>query len=50
MMLSGQEYVDVYGATVKKTMDDTGSSAPEVIATLQPEPEEAGDRATSLAG
>ena len=50
MMLSGQEYVDVYGATVKKTMDATGSSAPEVIAELQPLPEESGDRATSLAG
>ena len=51
MMLSGQEYVDVYGATVKKSMDDTGSSAPEVIATLQPPLEEAADRApTSMAG
>jgi 1-acyl-sn-glycerol-3-phosphate acyltransferase len=50
MMLSGQEYVDVYGATVKKTMDATGSSAPEVIAKLQPVPEETADRATSLAG
>jgi 1-acyl-sn-glycerol-3-phosphate acyltransferase len=50
MMLSGQEYVDVYGATVKKTMDATGSSAPEVIATLQPLPEESTDRAASLAG
>jgi 1-acyl-sn-glycerol-3-phosphate acyltransferase len=50
MMLSGQEYVDVYGATVKKTMDATGSSAPEVIAKLQPLPEESTDRATSLAG
>jgi 1-acyl-sn-glycerol-3-phosphate acyltransferase len=50
MMLSGQEYVDVYGATVKKTMDATGSSAPEVIAELQPLPEESTDRATSLAG
>jgi 1-acyl-sn-glycerol-3-phosphate acyltransferase len=50
MMLSGQEYVDVYGATVKKTMDATGSSAPEVIAKLQPLPDESTDRATSLAG
>jgi len=50
MMLSGQEYVDVYGATVKKTMDATGSSAPEVIAKLQPLPEESTDRAASLAG
>ena len=51
MMLSGQEYVDVYGATVKKSMDSTGASAPEVIAKLQPPPGEAADRApTSLAG
>jgi 1-acyl-sn-glycerol-3-phosphate acyltransferase len=51
MMLSGQEYVDVYGATVKKSMDDTGSSAPEVIAKLQPPLDEAADRApASLAG
>ena len=51
MTLSGQEYVDVYGATVKKSMDATGSSAPEVVARLQPPPDEAADRApTSLAG
>jgi len=51
MTLSGQEYVDVYGATVKKSMDDTGSSAPEVVAKLQPPPEESADRApSSLAG
>jgi 1-acyl-sn-glycerol-3-phosphate acyltransferase len=51
MMLSGQEYVDVYGATVKKSMDATGKSAPEVVARLQPPPEESADRApTSLAG
>jgi 1-acyl-sn-glycerol-3-phosphate acyltransferase len=51
MTLSGQEYVDVYGAQVKKSMDSTGASAPEVIAQLQPPPEEAADRApTSLAG
>ena len=51
MTLSGQEYVDVYGATVKKSMDATGSSAPEVVAQLQPPPDEAADRApTSLAG
>jgi len=51
MTLSGQEYVDVYGATVKKSMDDTGSSAPEVVAKLQPPPEESADRAPStLAG
>ncbi|SNR34202.1 lysophospholipid acyltransferase family protein [Blastococcus mobilis] len=51
MQLSGQEYVDVYGATVKKSMDATGASAPDVVARLQPPPDEAGDRApTSLAG
>jgi 1-acyl-sn-glycerol-3-phosphate acyltransferase len=51
MMLSGQEYVDVYGATVKKSMDATGASAPDVVAKLQPPVDEAADRApTSLAG
>jgi 1-acyl-sn-glycerol-3-phosphate acyltransferase len=51
MTLSEQEYVDVYGAQVKKSMDSTGASAPEVVAQLQPLPEEAADRApTSLAG
>ena len=51
MTLSGQEYVDVYGAKVKKSMDSTGASAPEVVATMQPPVDEAGDRApTSLAG
>src|SRR4029078_11207280 len=39
MELSGQEYVDVYGATVKKSMDATGSSATEVGAKLSPPPE-----------
>jgi 1-acyl-sn-glycerol-3-phosphate acyltransferase len=51
MTLSGQEYVDVYGATVKKSMGATGNSAPDVVATLQPPTDEAGDRApTTLAG
>ena len=51
MTLSGQEYVDVYGATVKKSMDATGKSAPDVVAKLQPAPGEAADRMpTSLAG
>ncbi len=51
MELSGQEYVDVYGATVKKTMDSTGASAGEVLRTLQTPASEAGDRApTTLAG
>ncbi|UOY02976.1 lysophospholipid acyltransferase family protein [Blastococcus sp. PRF04-17] len=42
MTLSGQEYVDVYGATVKKSMDATGKSAPEVVSKLEPPAE--GDR------
>ncbi|MCV2491344.1 1-acyl-sn-glycerol-3-phosphate acyltransferase [Geodermatophilus sp. YIM 151500] len=51
LKLSGQEYVDVYGAAVKKTMDATGSSAVEIIARLLPPVDEAVDRApTSLAG
>lgn len=51
MTLSGQEYVDVYGAAVKKSMDATGSAATEVVAKLQPPIDELGDRApTSLAG
>ena len=49
MTLSGQEYVDVYGATVKKSMDATGDSAAEVLTRLQPPPEESGDRVDSLA-
>jgi 1-acyl-sn-glycerol-3-phosphate acyltransferase len=51
MELSGQEYVDVYGATVKKSMDATGSSATEVVGKLQPPPEEAAERVPdTLAG
>ncbi len=51
MTLSGQEYVDVYGATVKKSMDATGDSASEIVSRLQPPVTEAGDRAPqSLAG
>jgi 1-acyl-sn-glycerol-3-phosphate acyltransferase len=49
MTLSGQEYVDVYGATVKKSMDATGASAAEVLTRLQPPPEESGDRVDSIA-
>jgi 1-acyl-sn-glycerol-3-phosphate acyltransferase len=44
MTLSGQEYVDVYGATVKKSMDATGKSAPEVVSRLEPPSDESGDR------
>src|SRR3954451_13576051 len=50
MTLSGQEYVDVYGARVKKSMDATGASAAEVLTRLQPPPEESGDRVNTLAG
>ena len=51
MTLSCQEYVDVYGANVKQSMDATGASAPDVVAGLEPPPDEAADRApTSLAG
>ena len=44
MMLSGQEYVDVYGATVKKSMDATGASANEVVGKLQSDADEIPDR------
>jgi 1-acyl-sn-glycerol-3-phosphate acyltransferase len=51
MELSGQEYVDVYGAKVKKSMDTTGLSATEAVGRLQPQPQEAADRMpTTLAG
>ena len=51
MTLSGQEYVDLYGAKVKKSMDATGASAVEVIGQLQPPPQESADRLpSSLAG
>ena len=51
MTLSGQEYVDVYGAAVKKTMEATRASAREVVGRLQPPPDELADRApTTLAG
>ncbi|MGY1773377.1 lysophospholipid acyltransferase family protein [Blastococcus sp. SYSU D00813] len=51
MTLSGQEYVDVYGAQVKKSMDAGGVSASEAVRRLQPPADEAGDRAPeALAG
>jgi 1-acyl-sn-glycerol-3-phosphate acyltransferase len=51
MTLSGQEYVDLYGAKVKKSMDSTGASAVEVVGRLQPLPAESADRLpSSLAG
>lgn len=42
MMLSGQEYVDVYAAKVKTLMDRSGSSAPEAVAAMR-------ERSTGLA-
>ena len=51
MTLSGQEYVDLYGAKVKKSMEVTGASAVEVVGQLQPPPQESADRLpSSLAG
>jgi 1-acyl-sn-glycerol-3-phosphate acyltransferase len=51
MELSGQEYVDVYGARVKKSMDTTGMSAGEAVGRLQPPLHEAAHRLPdSLAG
>ena len=51
MTLSGQEYVDLYGAKVKKSMDSTGASAVEAVGRLQPLPAESADRLpSSLAG
>jgi 1-acyl-sn-glycerol-3-phosphate acyltransferase len=51
MTLSGQEYVDLYGAKVKKSMEVTGASAVEVVGRLQPPPQESADRLpSSLAG
>ena len=50
MTLSGQEYVDVYGASVKKAMDATGASAPEVVARLSPPAGEADRLPDTLAG
>ncbi|MCZ2837294.1 lysophospholipid acyltransferase family protein [Modestobacter sp. VKM Ac-2985] len=51
MELSGQEYVDLYGAKVKKSMDTTGITAVEAVSRLQPPPHEAADRLpSSLAG
>ncbi len=50
MTMSGQEYVDVYGAQVKKSMD-AGVSASEAVSRLQPPASEAADRAPeALAG
>jgi 1-acyl-sn-glycerol-3-phosphate acyltransferase len=51
MTMSGQEYVDLYGAKVKQSMDTTGASAVEVVRRLQPPPQEVADRLpSSLAG
>jgi len=50
MELSGQEYVDVYGAKVKKSMDTTGVSATEAVSRLQPQAHEVDRLPDSLAG
>ncbi len=51
MLLSGQQYVDLYAAKVKAEMDKTGRSADEVVAILKPNPVESADRVpATLAG
>ena len=49
MDLSGQEYVDVYGAKVKKSME-TGLSATEAVGRLQPPAHQADRLPSSHAG
>ncbi|MPQ97672.1 1-acyl-sn-glycerol-3-phosphate acyltransferase [Modestobacter sp. I12A-02628] len=51
MTLSGQEYVDLYGAKVKAAMDATGNTAVEAVAQMRPPARESADRVpTTLAG
>ncbi|MGI8627613.1 MAG: lysophospholipid acyltransferase family protein [Geodermatophilaceae bacterium] len=51
MLLSGQQYVDLYAAKVKAAMDKTGKSADEVVRMLKSNPLEAADRVpATLAG
>ena len=51
MTMSGQEYVDLYGAKVKAAMDATGKPATEIVAEMRPPAREATDRRpSSLAG
>jgi len=51
MLLSGQQYVDLYAAKVKAAMDKTGKSTEEVVAMLKPNPIEIADRVpATLAG
>jgi 1-acyl-sn-glycerol-3-phosphate acyltransferase len=51
MLLSGQQYVDLYAAKVKAGMDKTGRSPDEVVAMLKPSPFEAAERVpATLAG
>ncbi len=51
MLLSGQQYVDVYAAKVKAAMDATGKGADEVVSMLKPSPFEAVERVpATLAG
>lgn len=44
MLLSGQQYVDLYAAKVKAAMDKSGLGADEVVAMLKPNPIEVTDR------
>jgi len=51
MLLSGQQYVDLYAAKVKAAMDKTGRSADDVVRLLKPNPVEVADRVpATLAG
>ncbi len=51
MLLSGQQYVDLYAAKVKAAMDKLGLGADEVVAMLKPNPTEVADRVpATLAG
>ncbi|MBA3338211.1 MAG: 1-acyl-sn-glycerol-3-phosphate acyltransferase [Geodermatophilaceae bacterium] len=51
MLLSGQQYVDLYAAKVKAEMDKKGTSAEEVVRMLKPHPVEIAERVpATLAG
>ncbi|CAN5419928.1 lysophospholipid acyltransferase family protein [soil metagenome] len=51
MLLSGQQYVDLYAAKVKAAMDKTGKDADEVVKMLKPTPVEMVERVpATLAG
>ncbi len=51
MLLSGQQYVDLYAAKVKAAMDKTGMDVDQVVRILKPSPFDAGERVpATLAG